>query len=494
MVTKHQVIRLRRAIDEGKDLRTAALLSAMCTKTARKWLRRSDFPGDLREMRTYRTRKDPFEEVWPEIEALLRESPDIQATVIFSELCRKYPGRFKEGQLRTLQRRVRLWRATEGPEKEIFFPQEHEPGSFCQSDFTSLNSLGVTIRGKPLKHLFFHFVLPYSNWETGQICFSENFETLSSCFQDCVWELGGVPRFHQHDRTSAAVSIRRGSKPVVYYRYRALLEHYGMEYRLINTASPHEDGDVEQAHYRLKSDIKQALILRGSKDFWSLDRYKAFLRLVIRKRQERVREKFLYEKRFLRALPPSRLQWWAWEEVTVSKFSTINVRGNVYSVRPQLRGQKLKVKICPDRIILYLGTKQIDSYRRLQGRGQCFIDWRHVISGLLKKPRAFRLYRWREELFPTEKFSLLYNLLKKHCPQEADLTYLRILNLAKQNGLKKVEHALKPFLDKQKAPAYEELKALVEEKPHEVPQLELDPVDLSQYDSLLEGGNEDGGS
>ncbi len=147
------------------------------------------------------------------MEGLLERVPGLSARTIFELLRGREGNEFSEGQLRTLQRRVKGWRARRGPEKEVMFPQEHRPGEYGQSDFTVMNSLKVSIGGEVFEHLFYHFVLPYSNWETGRICFSESFEALVSGFQGAVWELGGVPKMHRTDNLSAAThDLARGGR------------------------------------------------------------------------------------------------------------------------------------------------------------------------------------------------------------------------------------------------------------------------------------------
>lgn len=61
-------------------------------------------------VRTWRTRADPFEAVWPQAREWLEQEPDITGKALFDRLRGKYPGEFAPGQLRTLQRRVREWR------------------------------------------------------------------------------------------------------------------------------------------------------------------------------------------------------------------------------------------------------------------------------------------------------------------------------------------------------------------------------------------------
>ena len=228
MVTDEQVRRLRKFHGSTGKLAVAAAQAGMSETTARKHLRSGLLPSESRlRGRTWRTRTDAFREVWGEVAELLAVNPGLQGVTIFAHLQRRYPGRFQDGQVRTLQRRIKVWRATEGPAREVFFAQKHEPGELCQSDFTHMSGLGVTIAGRRFDHLLYHFVLTYSNWETGTICFSESFESLSEGFQNALWELSGVPQAHRTDRLTTAVE-KVGSREEFTCRYRALLGHYGL--------------------------------------------------------------------------------------------------------------------------------------------------------------------------------------------------------------------------------------------------------------------------
>lgn len=193
MVTDQEVRKLMKLIQKEGDLTNAAAKAGMDRKTARKWRDSGKLPSQVKKERAGRTRKDPFADVWEEIRKKLDLNQGLEAKTLFLDLQRRYPGKFSDGQLRTLQRRIKIWRATEGPPREIFFPQIHKPGILCQSDFTHMTDLGITIAGELFDHLIYHFVLTYSNWETGTICFSECFEALSEGLQNALWELGGVP-------------------------------------------------------------------------------------------------------------------------------------------------------------------------------------------------------------------------------------------------------------------------------------------------------------
>ena len=126
---------------------------------ARKYLRDRRLPSEMRQKHTWRTRPDPFADSWEEIRQLLAVEPGLQAKTLFEHLQQVHPGRFSDGQVRTLRRRISYWRATEGPPREVFFAQEHRPGELCQSDFTHCRELGVTINGQAFPHLIYHFVL-----------------------------------------------------------------------------------------------------------------------------------------------------------------------------------------------------------------------------------------------------------------------------------------------------------------------------------------------
>jgi hypothetical protein len=206
MVTDQQVRRLRKLSNTERDQEIAASKAGMDAKTARRYLELGRLPSELNRERRWRTREDPFAEVWPRVREQIEESPGLEAKTLFEWLQREHAGRFADGQIRTFQRRLKQWRATEGPAQEVYFGQKHEPGRLCASDFTHMNSLEIRINGQTLEHLVYHFVLTYSNWETGTICYSESLESLSEGWQNALWELGAVPAEHRTDSLSSAVN------------------------------------------------------------------------------------------------------------------------------------------------------------------------------------------------------------------------------------------------------------------------------------------------
>jgi hypothetical protein len=184
---------------KGVSQRLAAVRAGVSERTARKYEQAGKLPSQMKKPRTHRTRDDPFVGDWPWVEGQIREDPALQVKTLFALLCAAFPGRYQEGQLRTLQRHVQAWRVRHGPGQEIMFPQVHLPGRMAQSDFTSMNALGVGLAGTPFPHLVYHLVLTYSNVEAMRVCFSESFEALSEGLEHCLWQIGGVPAWHRTD-------------------------------------------------------------------------------------------------------------------------------------------------------------------------------------------------------------------------------------------------------------------------------------------------------
>jgi hypothetical protein len=424
--------------------------------------------------------------LWPEIEALLVDAPTLEATTIFETLRGRPEVRLADGQLRTLQRRIRRWRATHGPDREVMFPQHHRPGEYAQSDFTHMGSLGITLNGQPFDHLFYHFVLPYSNWETGAICVSESFEALIAGFQAAVWELGRVPAIHRTDNLSAATHDLREGGRTFNERYRQVLAHYGVRPDANTPGRGHENGDVEQAHHRFKRAIEQALLLRGQRDFESQAHYAQFLRAILagrnRGRQARLQEELPH----LRALPSTRLEDFRVLRVVVNRFSMIRVGHNVYSVASRLIGETVEVRVYPDRLEVRYAGEEVATINRLQGRGQAAIDYRHLIGSLVRKPGAFTRYRYHASLFPTVTFRQAYDALTVRHGSRADVEYVRLLQLAAHTSECAVERTLRQLLDGGTGWDAMQVKALVQPDVIAVPPCALPPPDLSLYDACLE--------
>lgn len=476
----------------GEPLDTAALKTGMSENTARKYSRRGQLPSETEAPRSWRTREDPFAAVWEELRSLLAVNPGLQALTLFAELQRRYPGRFPDGQLRTLQRKVKAWRALEGPAKEVFFPQVHQPGELGASDFCYLTSLGVTIQGQPFPHLLYHFVLTYSNWETGTLCFAETYESLAAGLQAALWELGGVPARHRTDSLSAAVRPLDGRTDFT-ERYAALLRHYGLHGEHIQPGQAHENGDVEQRHHRFKVALDQALLLRGSRDFADREAYLRFLRDLFAQLNAGRRERLAEEGARLRPLPATRLDSLRRVPLRVSSHSTIRVLHNTYSVPSRLIREAVEVRVHLEHLEVWYAQQCVERLPRLHGEGKHRIHYRHVIDWLVRKPGAFAHYCYREDLFPTSRFRMAYDaFLAGHPtqPRAADREYLALLLLAAKETEQGVDDALRLLLPAAAPLTVAAVTTLV--RSGEVlpapTAIQIAPVNLAAYDALLAGG------
>jgi transposase len=487
MVTDKQVRRMMKMVETGKTKEVASLQTGMDRKTARKYLKLGRLPSEVEKEHTWRTRTDPFEKVWDEVLEKLEPFPRLEAKTLFEFLQQEYPGRFADGQLRTLQRRVKVWRALEGPGKEVFFPQEHHPGVLSESDYTRMGKLGITIQRQPFDHMVYHFVLTYSNWETGNVCFSESYESLSAGLQNALWKLGGVPKTHRTDSLSSAVN-NLNEKEAFTQRYKGLLKHYGLKGQKTQAGKGNENGDVEQRHHRLKRALDQALLLRGSRDFESRGDYEKFLKEMFAQLNKGRQDRFGEELRVLKALPAMRLEDCKKLQVSVGPSSTIRVLHNRYSVHSRLIGEKVQVRAYAEWLDIWYGQRRVDRLPRLQGKENHRIDYRHIIDWLVRKPGAFANYRYRDDLFPTSRFRIAYDILKDESPARADREYLKILHLAAKESESAVDRTLGMLIDSESPIRAAEIRNLVcqAQQPEQVKDPIIVEINLQIYDSLFE--------
>lgn len=485
MVTDEQYRRLMKLLKKEKTLINAADKAGMNEKTARKWRDIGKSPSEVKVEHAWRTREDPFEDVWNEVKEYLETNSGLEAKTLFEALQRKYPGRFSDGQIRTLQRRIKIWRALCGPPKEMYFPQKHTPGVLSQSDFTHMKSLSITIAGEPFPHLIYHFVLTYSNWETGSICFSESFEALSEGLQNALFELGGVPGEHQTDRLSTAVHKMDHPEEFT-QRYQALLNYYRMAGKKIQVGEPHENGDVEQRHYRFKKALDQALMLRGSRDFRSRTEYVKFLKELFKQLNAGRKNRLKEELKVMERLPKTRLDTCKRAKVKVGPSSTIRISHNTYSVHSRLVGETVEARVYASHIDIWYAQRCVEHLPRLRGEDNYLINYRHIIDWLVRKPGAFENYRYREALFPTSNFRIAYDLLKEQSPTQANKEYLHILYLAAYEGETKVNEALKRLIENEARISKNAIKEWLSLNDYpSFTEVAVSAVELETYDALL---------
>jgi transcriptional regulator with XRE-family HTH domain len=491
MKTDAEVLLMKRERAKGRTQEQAAARAGMSVRTARQYEQRGRLPSQLKPPRTYQTRPNPFAADWPWIQAQLERDAALQATTLFTLLGEQHPGRYQAIQLRTLQRHIAAWRAQHGPEREVIFPQVHRPGQAAQSDFTHMTDLGITLGGVLFPHLLFHLVLTYSNMEAVHVCLSESFESLAEGIEAGLWQLGGVPQQHRTDHLSAAIRpLDADGRAQATDRYAALLAHYGMTPTTNTAGAAHENGDVEQAHYRFKQAVDQALRVRGSRDFPDRPAYARSLHELVRQRNLTRQARFAEEQQALRPLPATPLAPCREVRVVVTRFSTIQVLRNTYSVPSRLIGASVLVRVHAETLELYHGTAHLLTLPRLLGQHQQRIDYRHLSWSLVRKPGAFAQYRYRDELFPTLTFRRAYDALAAARPERADREYVRLLHLAASTSEAEVEAALTLLAEQRTPPTFDAVRELVQPAVLVVPALTPAVLDLGIYDRLLAAGGD----
>ena len=488
MITDGKVMELRRMLAQGKSLAASSRMTDMTDKTARKYRDDDRLPSQRKLPREYRTRIDPFAEVWDEVQARLEAEPRLKANTLFEWLQRTYPGDFPDSTRRTFERRVSTWRSLHGPGKTVFFSQVHHAGRLAASDFTVCNELGVKIAGVRFDHTLFHCVLSYSNVESVSLCFSESFEALSEGIQKAFWEFGGVPLRHRSDSLSAAVR-NHSTRKLLTDRYAALMNHYRCEPERTNARCANENGDVESSNGHVKDRIDQALLLRGSRDFAGRQDYMQFVEEIVARANAHRQQRFAEEQACLQTLPAQRLGTDDFlPAIRVSKSSTIQVRTNTYSVPSRLIGKKVDVRLGAEQIVVSYQDHHIQTMPRLLGKQGVSINYRHVIDSLVRKPGAFANYRYREEMFPTTQFRMAYDMLRAdHAENVADKKYVQILELAARESQDAVADALRWLITNAQPIDVDQVREMVQRATSlpAVTDLEVEPPNLADFDSLL---------
>lgn len=407
-----------RAKQSGCSQQTAAAKAGISPRTARRIESGTHRPQRGRP-RDWSTRQDPLDGIWElELKPMLEHEPRLEAMTLFEILQERYPNRYDD-KLRTVQRRVSQWKATQGKPKEVMFKIQHEPGEMGSSDFTHLKGITITIAGKPFQHLLYHYRLSYSRWQYVQVIQGgESFIGLSQGLQNALFACGGVPQTHRTDSLSAAYRNTGGRNPQLTQMYAAVCDHYRIQPTRNNPGVAHENGGIEGSHGYFKRRLCQALYRRGSFDFETVAQYQAFIEHVIAKLNAKCQKKFAIEQPYLQALPRYRTPDYEVRSTTVSSHSTINVRCIVYTVPSRLIGQRLTLHLYHDRIVGFLGTTPVVELGRVHihgnqkiRRSRC-INYRHVVESLRRKPRAFLYCQWQADLLPDDQWRSVWTTLK----------------------------------------------------------------------------------
>jgi len=478
--------------------RVAAARSGVSERTGRRIERDPRLPSQKAVERPLRRQTvDPLGGLWEsDILPLLASRPGLRPVTLLEEMQARHPDRDWQRLRRTLERRIRAWRAEHGAAREVIFRQDHPPGAQGLSDFTNMGELGIRIAGEPLAHRLYHFVLAYSGWEHAEVVLGgESFTSLACGLQNALWALGGAPAEHRSDSLSAAFRNLDGdAADDQTRRYEALCAHYGMTPTRNNRGVAHENGAIESAHGHLKGAIAQALVLRGSTEFDSLDAYRDWIADLIGRRNARRDKLVAIERAQLKQLPPRRTTDCDEATVVVTSSSGFVLRKVFYTVPSRLIGYRLKVRIYDDRLECFLAQRHVLTLPRGRapgdGRRSQMVDYRHIIHSLRQKPMALLHLVYRDQLFPRPAYRAAWDrLLAAGDARAACRTMVGLLALAHERGCEaELADALAAELDDRGLPDLAALRARF--VPHErdrTPDVVVALPPLASYDALLPG-------
>lgn len=441
-----------------------------------------------------RRRPDPLGDLFEtEIRPMLEAAPTLRSVAVYEEMLRRHP-ELGPGIRRTVERRVRDWRAQHGPEQEVMFRQTHAPGVMGISDFTEMKDLGVTVAGQSLSHKLYHFRLVYSGFAHAHVVLGgESYVALAEGLQNALWTLGGVPREHRSDSLSAAFkNLDASAREDLTERYDALCAHYGMTPTRNNRGEAHENGAIESAHGHLKRAVEDALLLRGSRNFESLAAYRQFIDELMARRNRRLGGRVQTERAALIPLPRQRTDDFEEMQVRVTSSGGFTLRKVFYTVPSRLIGHQLRIRLYDDRLVLFIGGTELMTLPRgrahRSGAHGHVVDYRHVIRSLRRKPMALLGLVYRDQLFPREAYRLTFErLLQCTSPRQACKTMVGLLSLAHERGCEaELAQRLQAGLAAGRVPDLAQLTQVFSPDPAELPEVVVKLRPLSDYDRLLE--------
>jgi len=449
-------------------------------------------PSQKKEPRG-RRRPDPLASYWDaEIVPILKAVPGIRVIGVLDELRRRHPD-LNMSVRRTLERRINAWRALNGPEQDVIFRQEHEPGRLGLSDFTDATTLRITIADQPLDHRLYHFRLAFSGFEHASVVLGgESFVALAEGLQNALWTLGGVPKEHRSDSLSAAFrNLTVDAQQDLTQRYQNLMRHYDMEPSRNNTGIAHENGSIESAHGHLKRALEDALLLRGTRDFADLDAYRAFVDEIVGRRNANNRKRIALERTALGTLPERRTTDFEEKVIPVTSSGGFLLRRVFYTVPSRLIGHRLRVRIFDDRLECFLGATPVAALRRGQpvseSKGGHVVDYRHVIHALRRKPMALLNLVYRDQLFPRPAYKRTFETLRERCDdRHACKMMVELLMLAHERACEvELADVLDADLHAGRLPDVAALRARFRPEETSIPSVAVVLVPLGVYDELV---------
>ena len=490
-VTDHQM-RLYMTFRQTDGPAIAAAKASISLATAYRFEQDHRPPSAMEKVRT-RRRPDPLADFFDaEVIPMLKAAPGLRAVAVFEEMQRRHP-HLSPGARRTLERRIRSWRARHGADQDVIFRQVHEPGRMGLSDFTDMADLSVTIASEPLDHRLYHFRLVYSGFEHAHVILGgESYVALAEGLQNALWVLGGAPREHRSDSLSAAFrNLDRDAREDLTRRYDALCAHYGMEPTRNNRGVAHENGAIESPHGHLKKAVKDALLMRGANDFEDLTSYRRFIDEIVSRKNAANGKRIEAERPTLQSLPGQRTCDYEETIVTITSSGGFTLRKVFYTVPSRLIGHRLRVRLYDDRLDLFIGGTALMTLARgrppATGKHAHVVDYRHVIHALRRKPMALLNLVYRDQLFPRDAYRRTFDRLLEKLPERSACRIMvDLLALAHDRGCEaELASILAGDLAANQLPDMAALRERFAPDPAALPEVVVHLTPLSSYEELL---------
>src|SRR6266851_2583063 len=440
-----------------------------------------------------RRRPDPLVDIFdPEVVPMLLAAPGLRPIAIFEEMQRRHP-QLPECVRRTLERRIRHWRALNGQDQEVIFRQVQEPGRMGISDFTEMGELAVRVSGVDLDHRLYHFRLACSGFEHAHVILGgESYVALAEGLQNALWALGGSPLEHRSDSLSAAFrNLSKDAREDLTRRYDALCADYGMNPTRNSRGVAHENGSIESPHGHLKKAVKDALLMRGVNDFDDLAAYRRFIDEIVSRKNARHTKRIEAERSALQRLPGRRSCDHEETIVTVTSSGGFTLRKVFYTVPSRLIGHRLRVRLYDDRLDLLIGGTPLMTLTRgraaAAGKHGHVVDYRHVIDALRRKPMALLNLVYRDQLFPRDAYRRNFDrLLETIAEKPACQLMVNLLALAHERGCEaELATILAADLAAGRLPDMAGLRERFAPDPAALPEIVVQLTPLVAYEALL---------
>jgi transposase len=470
-----QIIILR---NEGKSQEDIAVLLGISRRSVIRYLKSGKIPVYKRDVGA--TRIDPMANFLDLAKNCLETIPDISLNELFEHLKKNgYKGSLRSMRRKTSDIRKKL------KNKEVFFQRIAKAGEVMEGDFTELQ---ITIGGIVKKVYLWITSLPYSNSFFATPYFNCTFECFAEGSVHAFNEFGGIAKKYRLDNLSPVVTkILSGKERLVTQRFSQFQNYYGFSQDFCNPARGNEKGNIEANNKHFKIKLKSKIALEKL-TFINLESFRKYVWSLCREHNQSDEIKNKFNEENLLMLPEHPFKSFRTEIVKINKYSlfSLGTSGHMYSVPSKYIGLSLEARIYPDYLEIIELDKTVCIHKRLLGvKGLVSINIEHVIEGLLRKPAAFRDWKYREIIFERPSWKMFYSKLIEAGKDEKE--FLRCIGLLKEFDRENITLAMELAMEGQMELTSNTLKNLINNEFKNVLAIPELPVNLDQYDFLIKG-------